>query len=177
MKKIDMILIIQYLVLFLLFIPAVNAQENIIISRISGRIINITTQQPLIGVNVWLPDTKYGAATDNEGNYTIDNVPIGRYPITANMIGYKQITKTDIVVVPNRSTIINFELRVSPLEISAIDVKSEYFEKDLDDGVTSTISIDNREVSKTPGAPDIFRRLQSVAGVVRASEHPTNLLL
>ncbi|NNG28202.1 MAG: carboxypeptidase-like regulatory domain-containing protein, partial [Ignavibacteriaceae bacterium] len=68
-----------------------------------GRVVDLSTQQPLIGTNVWLQDTNHGGATDVEGNYTIKNVPIGIYSITASMIGFSSIVKTDIVVVPKRT--------------------------------------------------------------------------
>jgi len=168
---------IHLYVILLISFSALTAQNDIILSRISGKVIDITTHQPLPGTNVWLSDTIHGAATDNEGRYTINNVPIGRYSITAGMMGYAQVTKTDIVVVPNRTSIINFELTFSPIEISAIDVKSEYFVIDIDEGSTSRVNFDHREVSGTPGAPDIFRRLQSVAGVVRASDQSPALIV
>lgn len=177
MKKKDMIFVLQHLILFLIFVSSLVARENAVRSRISGRVIDITTKQPLPGANVWLLNTKYGAATDNEGNYTIKNIPVGRYSIVTSMMGYKQVAKTDIVVVPKRTTIVNFELKLSPIEMSELVVKSDYFENELDEGVTSILSINHREVSKTPGVPDIFRRLQSVAGIVRASDQSPALIV
>lgn len=168
---------IQRFAMFVIFISALNAQDQIIVSSISGKVVDIATQQPLPWTNVWLLNTKYGAATNEEGIYIINNVPVGRYSITSSMMGYKQVTKSDILVVPNRTTIINFELKSSPLEISAIEVRADHFDKGLDDGVTSTVKIDRREVLKTPGAPDVFRRLQSVAGVIKASDQSPALIV
>ncbi len=177
MKKIDGILVKQLIVLLIILVTALNAQDKVIRSSISGRVIDLTTQQPLPGANIWLLDTNHGGAADKEGNYTINNVPVGRYSITASMMGYKQVTRTDIVVVPNRTAIINFELNVSLIEMPELVIKSEYFTKESDEGVTSTVSIDNQEIAKTPGTPDIFRRLQSVAGVVRASDQSPVLIV
>ena len=177
MKIKDVVFVLQHLIIFFIFVSSLIAQENTFRSRISGRVIDITTQQPLLGANVWLLNTKYGAATDNEGIYTINNIPVGRYSIVATMMGYKQVAKTDIVVVPKRTTIVNFELKLSPIEMSELVVKSGYFVKDSDGGITSSLSISHREVSKTPGAPDIFRRLQSVAGIVKASDQSPTLIV
>jgi hypothetical protein len=54
-------------IILLLSISALTAQDGTILSRISGKVVDQTTQQPLPGTNVWLSDTKYGAATDNDG--------------------------------------------------------------------------------------------------------------
>ena len=163
--------------LFINLISSLNAQEKDIKSVISGRVVDAITQQPLSDVSVHVEKTEFGIATDSEGNYTIENVPVGRYSITANMIGYNGFTKSDIVVVPRRTTIVNFELTADPIEISTIVVESEYFEENNDVGLTSVVDINRQEILKTPGAPDIFRRLQSLAGVIRASDQSPALIV
>lgn len=45
---------------------------------------------PLPGVNVWLEETPYGAATSADGRYTIVRVPAGRYTIVATAIGFRR---------------------------------------------------------------------------------------
>lgn len=96
MKKKDIVFIQQHLIIFFIFVSSLIAQENVVKSRISGRVIDITTEQPLPSANVFLLNTNYGAATDDQGNYIINNIPVGTYSLVARMMGYKQVAKTDI---------------------------------------------------------------------------------
>ena len=54
--------------------------------HLSGLIRDASTHQPLIGVNVIIRDTEIGAATDIDGYFKIDNVPVGSYNINVNSI-------------------------------------------------------------------------------------------
>ena len=44
---------------------------------------------PLIGANVYLEKTLLGATTDSLGNYSIQNIPFGKYVLKANYMGYE----------------------------------------------------------------------------------------
>ena len=50
-------------------------------------------KSPLIGANVFLEGTTLGSTTDSLGNYVINNIPIGKYIIRADFVGYKTIKK------------------------------------------------------------------------------------
>jgi len=56
---------------------------------IQGTITDLDTKQPLPGANVILDGTNMGAATDIDGHFEIQNIPVGSYSIRINMIGYK----------------------------------------------------------------------------------------
>jgi hypothetical protein len=175
-KRTLLILVIAHIVFNMKLIYAQN-NKNVINGIISGKVIDVTTKQPLTGVNVYLLNNIHGAATDRQGNYIIENVPIGRYTITVKMIGYEQRTVADITVVPKRTTIINFELKLKAIELSEVTIKPEYFSKTNTFSVISETSIDNKEIRTTPGVPDMFRRLQSVAGIVRSTDFSPALIV
>ena len=78
-------------------------------ARITGKVIDKTTGNALPGANVYLANTNYGAATDIDGNYTIANVPQGKYTLTAKYIGYTTQTY-EIEVTQNNTIEQNFEL-------------------------------------------------------------------
>ncbi len=79
--------------------------------KISGRIIDAETGEPLPGVNVMLVDTDMGAATGQEGYYNIINVPPGQYHIRASFIGYSTVTVRGIRVNIDLTTTQDFELQ------------------------------------------------------------------
>ena len=76
--------------------------------KISGKIIDATTGEPLIGANVIIMSTNLGAATDFDGNYFIINIPPGKYEVKASIIGYNSVTNQNIQVSVDQTTKLNF---------------------------------------------------------------------
>lgn len=85
--------------------------------KLRGVVTDKTTGQVLIGVNVILEGTEFGAATDQNGEYFILSVPPGVYSLDVSIIGYRKMTITDIKVMIDHTTIVN-----AMLESQAIDL-------------------------------------------------------
>ena len=60
---------------------------------ISGVVSDSTNGSPLIGANVILKGTSLGAATNTDGRYSIDQIPIGEYTLLASYLGFKSFKK------------------------------------------------------------------------------------
>ena len=60
---------------------------------IKGKVIDVKTKEPLIGVNVVIEGTTLGAATAPDGSYVIIAVPGGKYKLMASMMGYMTVVK------------------------------------------------------------------------------------
>jgi uncharacterized surface anchored protein len=56
--------------------------------KISGLIIDKTTQETLIGVNVSIEGSTLGATTDIDGKYEISDLTPGNYKLVFSYIGY-----------------------------------------------------------------------------------------
>ncbi len=75
-----------YIFLFtLLFLSSINVLAQ---GTVSGKVTD-SQGGAIIGVNVILINTSMGAATDNDGNYKISNVPAGDYTLKFSAVGYK----------------------------------------------------------------------------------------
>ncbi|MBD3170397.1 MAG: hypothetical protein GF307_13010, partial [candidate division Zixibacteria bacterium] len=88
------------IVLSLIFIPnnVFANDKNVKYGSIHGRIIDGETQWPIEGATVLVAGAERGAASDSSGEFTIDNIPVGTYNVNIYRIGYKPLTKTDIIV-------------------------------------------------------------------------------
>ena len=65
-----------FLVLIALLIvsPALYGQAGV--GKLSGKIVDAETREPLVGANIILIDTYMGAATDINGSYFILNIKL-----------------------------------------------------------------------------------------------------
>src|SRR5688572_26201830 len=76
----------------------VQAQST---QTIRGRIVDEVNNTPLPGVNIVIAssiDKQLGSTTDVEGNYRIENVPVGRQSLKITYVGYEDQTISNIVV-------------------------------------------------------------------------------
>jgi hypothetical protein len=82
---------------------------------ITGSVTDRATDEPLDKVNVFLfnPDgtaTTIGTFTNEQGEFTIINIPAGTYVVRAVLPGYKTMEVTAVKVAAGITTTINFEL-------------------------------------------------------------------
>ncbi|MBN1561910.1 TonB-dependent receptor, partial [candidate division KSB1 bacterium] len=132
---------------------------------ISGTVVDTQTKEPLIGVNVLVLDTQYGASTDLEGRYFIENVPVGAYRLRFDYIGYESLLKTDIIVRTARAEVVDAQLKQSMLEGEEIVVTAGYF-ADEERVQPSTIGLSREEIRRFPGGfEDVVRTVSTLPGV------------
>ena len=60
---------------------------------ITGQVIDQETGETVPGANVLLVELDRGAATDAEGTYTINNVPVGTYTLRVSFVGYQTFSQ------------------------------------------------------------------------------------
>ena len=91
--------------------------------KIRGRIIDAASKTPLHFVNVFLDNTSLGAATYEEGYYTIDFVPVGRYRLIVRMMGYESQSR-EIVLKEEEGPVQNFQLIPIAIEAPTLQVRA-----------------------------------------------------
>lgn len=77
--------------------------------EILGTVKDRKTQEPLIGVTIKAEGTTTGAITDVDGKFKLV-LPTGSYNLVSSYVGYKSLTKYNIIVVTGNAQQINFEL-------------------------------------------------------------------
>lgn len=87
-------------ILFLLCIANCLIAQEKLTQTIKGTVMDKEAQYPLIGVTVMLVglDNSMGTSTDEDGNFRIDKVPVGRQSIQFSYIGYETVTIPNILV-------------------------------------------------------------------------------
>ncbi len=88
---------------------------------IAGSVYDKETGDPLVGANVFLKNTNYGAATDDNGMFFIERVPPGKYTVVVNYLGYTK-KSVDITLDAGDKVKLNFPLQQSLMDLDAIIV-------------------------------------------------------
>ena len=78
---------IKYFVILQIYISTIYGIS------ISGVVSDSSNGSPLIGANVILKGTSLGAATNSDGRYLIDQIPMGDYVLSASYMGFKSYEK------------------------------------------------------------------------------------
>ena len=132
--------------------------------KISGRIVDASTGEPLIGVNIQIAGTALGASTDGDGIYFIINIPPGTYQVEASYIGYSPVFMKNVRVSIDQTTKLSFQLREEAVEGEAVEVVADrpMVQKDL----TSTeAKISGEQIALLP-IEDVQTVINLQAGVV-----------
>ena len=93
-------------------------------TRIDGRIVDKSTSEPLVGVNVFFSKTTWGATTDDNGFYTLTNIPAGQYELVVSMIGY-EVEREQMFIKANERFTLNFRLQSRAILMSEINVTAK----------------------------------------------------
>ncbi len=93
--------------------------------KVSGKVIDAETKEPLPGANVIIQGTLFGSATNVDGEFIIMNVPPGDYNLRAQFIGYREVIVRNILVSVDLTTSINFELPSEALAMSTVTIIAE----------------------------------------------------
>lgn len=132
--------------------------------KISGKITDAVTNEPLIGVNIVILGTSLGSATDIDGNYVILNIPPGIYQVKISSIGYKSLLVSEVKIVADRTTVLTYSLEPTSIEVGevVISAKTPLVQKDL----TSSVSVLTREEIEDLPVANFSELLSLQAGVV-----------
>jgi hypothetical protein len=145
--------------------------------KITGTVVDKVTKQPALAASVVVEGTIYGATTDENGNYTIISIPPGTYHVKASIVGYKPVTKTDVIVTNIKPAQVDFELTEAVQQLSGITVKSDYFNKDPNN-ISSVRSFGYEEIRRAPGGfEDVIRALSVLPGVAQADAGRNDLIV
>jgi len=104
MFRLHFILIVS---LLLAFTAQVQAQRG----ALEGQVTDAETGEELIGVNIIIQGTDFGAATNLEGFYRIANIRPGTYNIQATYLGFDRMLFTGIRIEEGETTELNIEMQ------------------------------------------------------------------
>jgi len=167
----------RYILLMTLYIVSslpLTAQST---GSIQGIVLDETTQQPIVGANIIVPGTNRGAASDLEGKFIIDRLPLGTYLLRVDYIGYSPRTVSDIVVKLSHPAMVNIDIQESVLELEAAIVVADYFTRSQDTPASTQVQ-SSEEIRRLPGGfEDVVRAISILPGVAQAEAGRNDLVV
>ncbi len=157
------ILLKQFLVLFFIFFTFTTTFAQT--GKISGRVTDGSTGEPLPFVNIIVVGTTQGAASDIDGYFSIIGLRPGNFDIKASAIGYNSQTVQGARVSIDLTTEVNFQLMETSVQLKGevvVVATRPLVTKDLTSS-TSIVSADDISVLPVTEFQEI---LQLQAGIV-----------
>ncbi len=93
--------------------------------KISGKVTDAATGEPLPSVNIVVVGTTMGTSTDVNGNYVLLNIPAGKYTLKFSMIGYADFIVEDVRVNIDLTTKVNAYLKEEVIQGEDVVVVAE----------------------------------------------------
>jgi hypothetical protein len=156
------------LVLFLVFYTIqVFAQPT---QTIRGTVIDDASNAPIGFATVVLLETSpnLGATTDTSGNFTISNVPVGRYDLKVTFVGYEPAILREVTLISAKQTFLSIQLKENTALLGEIVIKPRVNkEQALNSMATVSAQMLSVEEAKryAGGFDDPARLASSIAGV------------
>ena len=101
-------------------------KSNNLDQTIRGTVIDHDTQIPIIGANVVVVESEpfLGASTNINGNFKIENVPVGRHTLTVSFLGYESKNLPNVLLGAGKELVLTIELVESVVEMDEVVVKA-----------------------------------------------------
>ncbi len=134
--------------------------------KIAGVIRDTESGTPLPGASVIIKGTSIGTSTDEDGEYFILNVPVGTYTVETSLIGYQTVMQTQVTVLLDLTTPLDFQLSSAPVELRrgvTVVASRPLIQKDL---TSSTDMLMRDQLDNLPNASGIQPIISNMAGTV-----------
>ena len=109
-------------VLLLIFLYSLFNQSAMAQRVLSGSVRSIQDKYPLIGVTIQLEHTSIGTTTDEQGNYELKNIPIGKSTIVFSCVGLKRITKTVFFSESEKNKVLDVLMEDANMQLDGVEV-------------------------------------------------------
>ena len=148
--------------LFLVPIVALAQQKGVV----KGRVFDSKNNEPVPFANVVIWKTTIGTATDENGYFRIENVPLGFNRLEVSSVGYNTKLSEEFMVNTASERTVDVGLEENTVALEQVTVKADPFRKTA----VSPMSLQRigiAEIEKNPGGNrDISKVLQSMPGVL-----------
>ncbi|MEM1216239.1 MAG: TonB-dependent receptor [Bacteroidota bacterium] len=124
MKKLNGLAPLLLLSMLFLFASADASAQTLLTQTIKGTIVDGASEEPVVAANILLlhTDPVLGAATEYDGSFRIENVPVGRYTVRISCLGYDEAYINELEVGAGKEVVLNLKLQESLVKLEDVVV-------------------------------------------------------
>ncbi len=157
-----------------------NAQN--FTQTIKGKVIDKQDQSPLPGVNIIISGSNpvVGTVTDENGNFKLEKVPVGRTSLEIRYVGYQTVNLDNLSLNTGKELVLTIEMEEKVTNMEEVVVKGSHSKmKPLNEMATiSARSFTVEETQRYAGARnDVARMAQNYAGVSSANDAENSIVV
>jgi hypothetical protein len=166
-------------ILLLHYAPSAFAQTPT--QTIRGTVIDNQSKTPLVGVNIVLLNSEQfvGCASDMNGNFRLEKIPVGRQSIKVTYLGYRERV-LQLILTSGKEMVITLELEESVIQGKEVVISAEREKtKAINEMATvSARSFTIEETSRYAGSRnDPARMAANYAGVSGANDSRNDIII
>ncbi len=164
MKK----LVLAVFLIFVGFIGIATAQKG---GTVRGNVFDKATGEPMIFSTVLLKGTTIGTVTDEDGFFSIGNIPAGNYDMVVSSIGFDsaavKITIKDGGILNQRVMLTESSIQLGTVELSA---RRENARSDVSVSKVTVTANQIKALPGTGGQADIAQYLPVLPGIISTGD-------
>ena len=152
-----------------LVLPLVAPAQDIT-QTLRGTIYDQSTHEPLIGATIVVQNSNpvIGTTTDEAGNFSITNLPLGRVSLEISYIGYESRVIPELMITSAKEVVLSIALKEAATELEGVEVVAG-IRKEKALNAMATVSARTFSVEETQryagGLSDPARLASAFAGV------------
>ena len=135
---------------------------------VRGTVIDNASNLPLPFANIVIQNINKGTITDSLGNFTLQNISVGRYNILVSRVGYEPYILKEIQVTSGKEVFLNIALKENATSLAEVIIKPKV-NKEQPINSTATVSAKMLSVEEAKryagGFDDPARLVSAFAGV------------
>lgn len=149
---------------------AAGALSQTLTQTVRGTILDADSRLPLIGAGVLIPGSNplIGTVTNLNGEFRLENVPVGRITLQLTYLGYEKKVIPNIVVNSGKEVLLNLVMQESLIKVEEVVIRATENKGEAvnEMSLISARSISAEETSRYAGGfNDPSRIVSSFAGV------------
>ncbi len=144
---------------------------------VKGRVLDAKNNESIVYATVVISETTVGTVTDDQGNFSINNLEPGFYKIKVSAIGFKTYISESFRITKATGATLLVPLEEEKVKLDEVVVRSSYFRK-REESPVSLRTIGIEEIEKNPGGNrDISKVIQSFPGVASTSAYRNDIIV
>ena len=148
-------------------------------ATITGTVTDQKSGEALPSVNVFIVELQRGAATDQDGEFTVEDVEYGTYTLRASFVGYDTFEQE--ITVNQETTTLNIQLESSTRQLDDVVVTAYGKEQSMSELPYSAQNVDGDVIAETRNSNFVESLQGRVAGLKISSSNgmggSTNIIM